>query len=382
MAGDERRTGADLEGDPELAALLAQWPSVGADGPKTANSARASGASVGEREGARDPLARLLDRPGAFSFVAAASLLRGRGAEVRYRHDASLTHGGGELRAVREVAAAGEGPGERARPRYEVTASFLGAVGHAGPAPLYLAELAAAEDEAGELRRELLDVFHHRLYEILFTGLLGQDSLTEEILLAIGAGTLPLRRLAAGRLLALAPLLVGRQRSARAIALGLRHLLADDLEAAGGATLELEEFAGEWVALGPGSQMRLGDRASAALGHSTVIGAWCRDPASRVRVRVGPVPAAALADLSPGGAAYERLVEALRVLVADPIELELEVTVAGSPSPPLGSMRLGVDFRAAAPGAGRRSLRFPLPLASAGGTAGAYEPDLSTRSTS
>ncbi|MCA9638758.1 MAG: type VI secretion system baseplate subunit TssG, partial [Myxococcales bacterium] len=176
---------------------------------------------MGEREGARDPLARLLDRPGAFSFVAAASLLRGRGAEVRYRHDASLTHGGGELRAVREVAAAGEGPGERARPRYEVTASFLRAVGHAGPAPLYLAELAAAEDEAGELRRELLDVFHHRLYEILFTGLLGQDSLSEEILLVFVVVRRPPRRPLAPHPTLFAPRRAPRRARARAIALGL-----------------------------------------------------------------------------------------------------------------------------------------------------------------
>jgi type VI secretion system ImpH/TssG family protein len=301
-----------------------------------------------------EPVARLLARPGRFAFLAAVRLLRERGAQLRFRHDSTLAFAAAELSAVRDCS---DGAGER----FELVASFLGVAGSSSPAPVYLTALAAAEDEAGELRRELLDGFHHRLYELLAERLLEAEAPPRGLAAAVGVGTLAPRRLDPHALLPLAPLLVARGRSARSLTLALRHLLAVDLERHG-AQLEIEEFVGDWVETGARSQFCLGDRGRSALGRSTVVGAWCRDPSSRVRVKIGRVDADAAATFSPGGAAFVRLSEALSVLVRDPLEFELELWVVGSIAPPLGALRLGVDFRVFAPKTEGRALRFPLPL--------------------
>ncbi|MEZ4380372.1 MAG: type VI secretion system baseplate subunit TssG [Nannocystaceae bacterium] len=177
---------------------------------------------------------------------------------------------------------------------------------------------------------------------------------------AVGVGTLAPRRLDPHASSPSRP--PRRPRAIGAVlTLALRHLLAVDLERHG-AQLEIEEFVGDWVETGARSQFCLGDRGRSALGRSTVVGAWCRDPSSRVRVKIGRVDADAAATFSPGGAAFVRLSEALSVLVRDPLEFELELWVVGSIAPPLGALRLGVDFRVFAPKTEGRALRFPLPL--------------------
>lgn len=310
-------------------------------------------------------LARLCARPQAFGFLAAAGVLGRAGATIRYRHDHRLDFAPGELREVRRREYVDKGGAPRVV--FEVTATFLGATGASGPAPLYLVALAADESDAGELRREFLDVFHHRIYE-LFAGWMlrrarpwGERASAGAGLgglgLLLGVDALPLRTIAPASLLAIAPLLLARGRPAPLCERALRRLLAADLA---GATLSLEEYAGEWARLGEGGQMRLGDRRSTSLGRSTVVGGWCRDRQSRVRLRVGPIDAARLPHFSPGGPGYARIHEALALLLGDLLEVELELTIAGAPSPPLGAMRLGVDYRPIAPTREARRLRFPI----------------------
>lgn len=326
---------------------------TGDETPTRGRRAQAEPASAS----AEDAIDRLLARPGRFAFLSAVALLQESGAELRFRHDCALSFPGRELSSVRHIPATAEGQ----RERFELVASFLGTVGAHGPAPVYLAELAAADDEAGELRRELLDAFHHRLYELLAELVRARQGAEEGLLAALGVGTRTPRRLDSQALLPLAPLLVARGRSAPSLAAALRHLMAAEL-GAHSASLELVEFAGEWVEIGSQSQFCLGDPRRSALGATTVVGAWCRDRASRVCVRIGPLPAAAATTFSPGGDAFAKLSEALAIFVREPVEVDLELRVVGSLTPPLGSLRLGVDFRIVAPSTDGRDLRFPLPL--------------------
>lgn len=341
MAGAGRRAGADL---------------AGAGGPEAEVADPALDGAI----------SRLLRRPASFGFLAAIRALRASGAAIRFRHDHRLDFPTGELRDVtRRIGYGDDAP----RVVFEVTATFLGATGSSGPAPLYLVALAADESDAGELRRELLDVFHHRLYELFAGWMLRPARALDErprghgerrglgLGALVGLGDLPLRALAADEVLSIAPLLLARGRPAPLCERALRRLLAVDL---GDAGLSLEEYAGEWARLGEGGQLRLGDRRTSSLGRTAVMGAWCRDRQSQVRLRIGPIDAERLPHFAPGGRGHARIHEALALLLGDLCDVELELTIAGAPSPPLGSMRLGVDYRPTAPTQGARHLRFPI----------------------
>ena len=307
---------------------------------------------------------RLLQRPGRYGLLAVADRLARSGCALRLCHDHDLSFTGAELRAARRVEADG---GAAGAPTIELTATFLGATGAAGVAPLYLADLAAEPGDDGDARRDLLDVFHHRLYELLLAGLRAGDPARAAgfpgdpwaagLAACLGATTLRLASLGAGDLLRAAPLLVGRGRGPRVVELGLRRLVGARL---GAASLRLEERAGGWVRVAEGGQMRLGAAETVTLGRTTTIGAWCRDPAGLVRLHVGPLPAARIPEARPGGALHTAICEALAVLVHDVVDFELVVAVTGDPSPPIGEARVGLDLRLVAPGEASRALHFPL----------------------
>lgn len=318
-----------------------------------------------------DPLPGLLREQnlGRYGFFAVVDLLARHGSPVRFTHDFTLAFHPGELRRLDVEELPSPEPGGAPRRSYRLTACFLGLIGSSGPVPLYLSELTAGDDEAAGLRRALLSPFHHRIYELFYragrrcdlprsytTG--AGDPWSRRLLAWLGTGTLSLATLRPSTLLHLAPLLASRVRSARALTLSLRHILAPWLPP--GAGLEVEQFVGGTLRLGPGSQMQLGQPQTLKLGHSTVIGTRCRDPAGAIRIHVGPVSASLLTRFSPGGPAFASARELVALFLRSPIDVELDVATEGAASPPLGTLRLGRDFRLVAPGASRRHFRFRL----------------------
>lgn len=311
----------------------------------------------------------LLRRPGRYGFLAVVDLLTRAGVAVQFRHDPTLAFHPGELRAVDPIELPPREPGGPPGEAVAVTACFLGLTGSFGPVPLYLSELTASDDDAAGFRRALLAPFHHRLYDLYYRAARrcdlpraftagAADVWSQRLLAWLGLGTLPLQALRPLDLLQLAPLLAGRPRTARGLTLALRHVVAPWLPA--GATLTVEQFAGGWARLAEGTRMKLGQADTTLLGHTTVIGSRCRDPAGRIRLHIGPLPAASLAEFSPGGPALARIRELTALFLRAPLAVELELLLEGAASPPLGALRLGRDFRLVAPGAQRRRARFDL----------------------
>jgi type VI secretion system ImpH/TssG family protein len=310
-------------------------------------------------------LGRAVARPGRASLLSLVDRLTRSGHRIRLRHDHGLGFRAAEVSAMRVMAreeGADAGPAD-----VEITATILGVSGANGPAPLYLRELLAEASDAGELRRELLDLFHHRLYTLLIEGItrltpqrsagLAEDPWPAGIAAWLGLSELNLRALSPMALVRVAPLLVARERGPSALSRGLRRLLGGRL---GGAALTIEERVGGWSPIQGGGQMRLGSPSTTELGRSTTIGGWCRDPAAVVRIRIGPLPAERLPAARPGGELHDALCDALMLLNRDVVEFHLVVELIGAISPSLGRARLGADYRLTAPDQGARELCFPL----------------------
>ena len=89
--------------------------------------------------------------------------------QIRFRHDPSLGFSSGDVSDVvlRQVPVQEDDELAR-RPLFEVVTTFLGLTGSASPLPMYVAEEVAQEDPDRPVRREFLDLFHHRLLSLLF----------------------------------------------------------------------------------------------------------------------------------------------------------------------------------------------------------------------
>jgi type VI secretion system protein ImpH len=294
------------------------------------------------------PLVQLLERTAGGPPVGTSSTPAEE--RIRFRHDPSLTFATADVVAVREVP----GPdGDRA-PSFEVTTSFLGLTGPAGPLPHFICEEVAQEDADAPRLRAFLDLFHHPLISFLYRARARQDvpaGWTSDL-----TGAWPTRLLAlAGidarlpgphdamaiwRLLRLAPLLAEREITAHAIEVALEDLLAPEL---GGARVAVEAFAGGWVEIGEEDRNALGGRAS-RLGVDLVLGRRVVDVAERFRVVVGPLSTEAYRSFA-AGEPVRRAERALAALVTEPMTHEIVLWLAedAAPAVRLGSARIGKD---------------------------------------
>lgn len=259
---------------------------------------------------------------------------------VRFRHDPSLIFHTTDVAQAKLVAPAGTAP------YVELTTTFAGLTGSASPMPLFFVEdVARADDETG-LQREFLDVFHHRLLGLLYRGLVRLDhprdfldSATDESsrrLLLLG-GLLPdhanrLAGLEPAWLLRLAPLLTSYPANAERLRIALSDVLEDVLA---GAEVWVESFAGGFAQIDEAERPRLG--VDMQLGRNSALGRRVRAPASRIRVSMGPVSSGACARLSPGGDCLGALVATTRLLVADTIDVEVELQPIDAPRFRLGT---------------------------------------------
>jgi type VI secretion system protein ImpH len=294
------------------------------------------------------PLVALLER-----LTAGAVRVGGDGppAEeaIRFRHDPSLTFSAGDVSQVRLVPRTSEWGQEQGGPRhvFEVVTTFLGLTGASSPLPGYMVEEIAQEDPDRPVRRQFLDLFHHRVVSLLYRALsryllegeatrAGDDVWSRRVLALAGLDTYergPAVRLSVGQLLRLAPLLATRARTSRTLELALMDVLRDEL---GEAQVSVRQFAGSWVEVEPEQRMQLG-RLNSHLGRTSMLGGRLFDRAGKFIIGISPLDGATYHRLLPEGDLSPLVREVVTLVVRDPLEYALELGVREDA---LGAFRL------------------------------------------
>jgi type VI secretion system protein ImpH len=298
---------------------------------------------------------------------------------IRFRHDASLAFSASEVMQVQraEVPRPPEHGFDKARHRFEVTTSFLGITGSVSPLPLYLAEEIEQDDEGSRIRKDFLDVFHHRVISFVYR--VGQkfdfpreytsdasDAWSRRMLALAGLDAYQQWRpkhLPRWQMLRLAALFASRVRSGRTIEMALADVVGDAL---GDAKVSMRQFSGEWTPLDKEQRMALG-ALNSRLGIDSVLGIECFHKAGKATVVIGPLGENFRRFLADGDL-YPVVCEVLGLLTAEPIEFELDLVLAPQARPPfvLGKAeggRVGFDaWLSSRVGArGETHLRVQLP---------------------
>ena len=270
------------------------------------------------------------------------------GERIRFRHDRALQFPAPDVVALERVDADGA--------RYLLTSGFLGLSGSMSPLPAYLAEELLHEDDEEPLRREFLDLFHHRLLSLFFRAVVRYQLSTEHTrglddawstraLALLGVDRAPERwsgPLSRGDLLRLAPLLVRKSRGPRELEAALRSALGPRL---GEAAIRVEECTGRWTEVDPENWTRLGVRCT-VLGQDLLVGRRVYDRAGSFTVAVGPTTWPVLEQFRAGGELLTLTREVVAWLVRDPLDWLIAITLLPRETPGLqlsarGTSRLG-----------------------------------------
>ncbi len=268
---------------------------------------------LAELEALAAPVLRAAPQSTFFHIVALLERLSARAVRVggdgppssemiRFRHDYELGFSAGDISAAAVAAFPRNAEGflEEDKPYFNVKTTFLGLTGIVSPLPLYMAEEILHEEEANPVRRDFLDVFHHRVISLLYRSVLKYMPAREHVshrrdpwmtraLFLTGLDPeIQARELNVhpSTLVRLAPLLAGRGRSPRMLALALREALRDGLAPDG--TVHIREFAGGWIEVDEDQRMSLGE-SNNVLGVEAILGKRAYDQSGRFCVEIGPL---------------------------------------------------------------------------------------------
>ena len=249
-----------------------------------------------------DALVALLEREGRrFGFFQAVQLLHQlvpdsvpvgelgppTAEPVRFRHDPQLVFHTGDIKGIRMSA------GPDGVTRAELTSTFLGLSGVTSPlGTAFSEEVLFAETRDETSLRAFYDLFHHRLVSLFYrtwkkyrlhVGFRedGGDAFTRRMMSFVGvdlAGSVPSRGLRPFELLALAPLVALRARSARTLRIVLERLLP-------GIGVEIEQFAVRRVQIREEDRCMVGRRNN-VLSTDFTIGRTVADRSGRFRVAI------------------------------------------------------------------------------------------------
>ena len=258
---------------------------------------------------------------------------------IRFRHDPSLIFASGDVSQVRLVPQVSEWGAEKQGPKhvFEVVTTFLGLTGASSPLPGYIVEEIAQEDPDRPLKRQFLDLFHHRLVSLLYRALsrymlegettrAGDDVWTRRVLALAGLDTYergPSVRLSVSQLLRLAPLLATRARTAQTLERALADVLREEL---GEARVSIRQFAGSWVEVETEQRMMLG-KINSHLGRTSMLGGKLFDRAGKFIIGISPLDGATYHRLLPEGDLMPLVREVVSLVVRDPLECALELGV-------------------------------------------------------
>ena len=256
--------------------------------------------------------------------------------------------------------------------RARIDAAFMGLYGPVSPLPPHYAEeIALAVYQGGaQPVRELLDVFHHRLFSLVYrawskyrltVGYLksGKDQFTRRMFCAVGHDgfTDTATNLNPFYFLKFAPLLASKSRSARGL-----HVVLDEL--LGGIGVDIEQFVGHWTLIEKPLRNKLGV-SNHQLGESLVIGRYVFDGSGRYTVKLGPLEYDDYLSFLPGGHRRPFLQSVINVFTPGihDVMLELAVDLDAAPRFQLGSPRAATLKRTAwLGGSGAQSFSITVPL--------------------
>ncbi len=274
----------------------------------------------------------------AFNFFQAIRLLRRTAAEttnpktlqddhIRVRPALNLAFPAADIESIQLQSS-------QDRPRYLVTANFLGLYGTSSPLPTFYTE--DLIDEAGQdesVSRDFLDVIHHRLYHLLFQGWLKyrlffqvaeerNEDYLERLFCLMGLGTPALRESIpdARGLLRYIGLFTQFPRSGQ----GLCTLLRDAL---GEVPIDLTPCIRRMAKIPHSQRLRMGFTGN-RLGLDTFVGEEIADRMGRFRVEIGPLTQAEFLRFTPGNSGYATLTTLTELYIVEPLEFEVELILA------------------------------------------------------
>lgn len=211
---------------------------------------------------------------------------------------------------------------------FTVWTNFLGLTDGHSPVPDYLLHDMVRCDDNAERTRDFLNIFHHRLYELLFFGLQTQDlplawsqnqdprwHRRVQALLGLSDPTLSVSMSSA---------LLFQTPGASMVETALRDALRPYLKASSPTptTLKVKEFCGGSVALDCAFHNQLG-RCNHSLGQDCVLGEQVIDRASKIELVIEHLDQDQFRAFEPGGRAHERTATLLGLLLARLVEVEL-----------------------------------------------------------
>ncbi len=234
-------------------------------------------------------------------------------------------------------------------PRLQVR--LFGLLGPNRPMPLHVTEYPRERlRHAGDpTLSRFLDLLHHRFLALFYRAWAqaqphvnhdrpADDRFAVYIGSLVGVGSRSLRHRDAVPDLARffhAGALVRHTRNAE----GLRAILAHFF----GIPVELEQFVGHWMPLGPGERTRLGEPET-QLGTGAVLGARVWDRQYKFRVRLGPLSLAEYEAFLPGSGKLQQLAAWIRFYLNFELEWDVQPVLARRQVPPLklgAAVRLG-----------------------------------------
>ena len=258
---------------------------------------------------------------------------------IRVRPALSLGFPAADLDSADWRDGIGDGEG-----RLQLTTTFLGLYGSDSPLATHFTEQLLPEQEDDQMVREFLDLFHHRVYSLLYRVWKkyryyvefradGRDPISQVVRGFLGIATAHLDealQVPAVRMFRYTGLLMQRPRSAT----GLSGLLRDFFK---NVDFDLEPCVGRWLTIQLSDQNRLGF-AICSLGEDFLLGERVYDRSGKFRVKIGPVGFEHYLRFLPPGDEAAELRELVTFYCDDPLDFDVQVTLRGDevPDTPLG----------------------------------------------
>ncbi len=247
--------------------------------------------------------------------------------QLRVRPHLSLGFPASDIHSITEYS------DEMEQSSFQIEATFLSLYGSASPLPsFYTEELISEFLDDGSASRDFLDILHQRLYQLFFQSWLKyrqfQQIHEEEdkshitrLFCLLGMGEPEFREKVQhpNELLRYIGLFSQAPRSAT----GLKTLLSDALRLPVDVHCCLERKA----KIPEDQRIQLGaDRVG--LGEDSFLGEEIKDRMGKFRIKVGPLDEPEYRGFFPGSALYNKLVSLTDLFMADPLEYDIEVTMA------------------------------------------------------
>jgi len=218
--------------------------------------------------------------------------------------------------------------------RYQVTATFFGLYGSSSPLPTFYTEdliNEAGQDES--VSRDFLDIFHHRLYSLLFSAWLKyrlffqvaeehNDSHLERLYCLLGLGEPKLRQSIPDvrGLLRYIGLFTQLPRSATGLITILRDALDD-------VPLALVPCINRMAKIPEPQRLKMGE-SGCSLGMNTYVGEEMEDRMGKFRIRIGPLDQSDFLRFTPGEPGHAKLTALTELYITEPFEYEVELILA------------------------------------------------------